>query len=149
MYEWLNRFFFLFNEEARIANINQLPGTDGFTSPPKDAVMSTSSFSRVELSILIGKKSLYLMGLEPATFRLQFHTLTSRPLVPSYGNGMEWKYRWWYVMYEWMDGWMDRWMDGWMDGCMNGRWMDEWMDEWIGRWIGGWMDEWKDEWIGR
>ena len=35
------------NEEARntkVANINQLPGTDGFTSPRKDAVMNTSSF---------------------------------------------------------------------------------------------------------
>ena len=39
-------------------------GTDGFTSPPKDAVMNTSSFLRVELSILIGEKSLYLVGLE-------------------------------------------------------------------------------------
>ena len=35
------------NEEAgiaQVANINQLPGTDGFTSPPKDAVMNASSF---------------------------------------------------------------------------------------------------------
>ena len=73
------------NEEARIAqvaNINQLPGTNGFTSPPKDAVMNTSSFLRVELSTLIGEKSLTLVGLEPATFRLQASTLTSRPLVP-------------------------------------------------------------------
>ena len=65
-----SRFFCVFfkcfdqmwlNEEARIAqvaNINQLPGTDGFTSPPKDAVMNTSSFLRVELSTLIGEKSL-------------------------------------------------------------------------------------------
>ena len=87
-------FFFFFykcfgqiwlNEEARIAqvaNINQLPGTNGFTSPPKDAVMNTSSFLRVELSTLIGEKSLTLVGLEPATFRLQASTLTSRPLVP-------------------------------------------------------------------
>ena len=47
------------NEEARIAqvaNINQLPGTDGFTSPPKDAVINTSSFFRVELSTPIGEK---------------------------------------------------------------------------------------------
>lgn len=57
------------NEEARIAyivvaNINQVPGTDGFTSLPKNVVMNrgTSSFLRVELSILIGKKSLYLSG---------------------------------------------------------------------------------------
>ena len=73
------------NEEARIAqvaNINQLPGTHGFTSPPKDAVMITSSFLRVELSTLIGEKSLNLVGLEPATFRLQASTLTSWPLVP-------------------------------------------------------------------
>ena len=56
--------------------------TDGFTSPPKDAVMNTSSFLRVELSTLIGEKSLTLVGLEPATFRLQASTLTSRPLVP-------------------------------------------------------------------
>ena len=73
------------NEEARIAqvaNINQLPGTNGFTSPPKDSVMNTSSFLRVELSTLIGEKSLTLVGLEPATFRLQASTLTSRPLVP-------------------------------------------------------------------
>ena len=72
------------NEEARIAqvaNINQLPGTDGFTSPPKDAVMN-ASFLKVELSTLIGEKSLILVGLEPATFRLQASTLTSRPLVP-------------------------------------------------------------------
>ena len=61
------------NEEARIAqvaNINQLPGTNGFTSPPKDAVMNTSSFLRVELSTLIGEKSLTLVGLEPATFSI-------------------------------------------------------------------------------
>ena len=35
------------NEEAgiaQVANINQLPGTDSFTSPPKDAVTITSSF---------------------------------------------------------------------------------------------------------
>ena len=47
------------NEETRIAqvaNINQLPGTDGFTSPLKDAVINTSSFLRVELSTLIGEK---------------------------------------------------------------------------------------------
>ena len=65
------------NEEARIAqvaNINQLPG--------KGAVMNTSSFLRVELSTLIGEKSLTLVGLEPATFRLQASALTSRPLVP-------------------------------------------------------------------
>ena len=24
------------NENSKVANINQLPGTDGFTSPPKD-----------------------------------------------------------------------------------------------------------------
>ena len=73
------------NEEARIAqvaNINKLPGTDGFTSPPKDAMMNTSSFLRVELSTLIREKSLTLVGLESATFRLQASTLTSRPLVP-------------------------------------------------------------------
>ena len=32
-----------FNEETRIAqvaNINQLPGTDGFTSPPKDVMIN-------------------------------------------------------------------------------------------------------------
>ena len=47
------------NEEDRIsqvANINQLPGTDGFTSPPKEVVINTSSFLRVELSTLIGEK---------------------------------------------------------------------------------------------
>ena len=48
------------NEEIRIsqvANINQVPGTDGFTSPPKDAVINTSSFFKVELrSTLIGEK---------------------------------------------------------------------------------------------
>ena len=47
------------NEETRIAevaNINQLPGTDGFTSPPKDAVINTFSFLKVELSKLIGEK---------------------------------------------------------------------------------------------
>ena len=35
------------NEEAgiaQVANINQLPGTDGFTFLPKDAVTNTSSF---------------------------------------------------------------------------------------------------------
>ena len=36
---------------------------------------------RVELSILMGKKSLHLVGLEPATFLLQGSTLTNRPLV--------------------------------------------------------------------
>ena len=36
----------------------------------------------VKLSILIGEKSLYLVGFEPATFRLQASTSTSRPLVP-------------------------------------------------------------------
>ena len=30
------------NEEAGIANVNQLPGTDGITSPLKDAVTNTS-----------------------------------------------------------------------------------------------------------
>ena len=29
---------------AQVANINKLPGTDSFTSPPKDAVTDTSSF---------------------------------------------------------------------------------------------------------
>ena len=68
-------------EETRIAQVaNQLPRTNGFTSPLKDAGMNTS-FLRVELSLLIGDKSLYLVGLEPATFRLQASTLTSRPLV--------------------------------------------------------------------
>ena len=46
-------------EETRIAqgaNINLLPGTDGFTSPLKDAVMNTSSFLRAELGTLIGEK---------------------------------------------------------------------------------------------
>ena len=50
-----------FNEETRIAqvaNINQLP-RNGFTSPSKDVMMNTSSFLRVELSTLIGEKSLY------------------------------------------------------------------------------------------
>ena len=42
--------------------------------------MNTSSFLRVELSILIGEKGLYHVGLERATFRLQASTLTSRPL---------------------------------------------------------------------
>ena len=28
---------------AQVVNINQLPMTNGFTSPPKDAVMNTSS----------------------------------------------------------------------------------------------------------
>ena len=64
------------NEETRIAqvaNVNQLPGTDRFTSP-----INTASFLRVELSTLIGEKSLTLGGgLEPATFRLQASTLTS------------------------------------------------------------------------
>ena len=49
----------LFNEESRIAqvaNINQLPGTNGFTSSPKDAVINTSSFLKLELSTLIGEK---------------------------------------------------------------------------------------------
>ena len=38
------------NEEARIAqvaNINQFPRNDSFTSPPKDAMINTSSFLRV------------------------------------------------------------------------------------------------------
>ena len=63
------------NEKARIAqvtNINQLP---------RMRWMNTS-FLRVELSILIGEKkpvlSLYLVGLQPATFRLQ----ASKPLIP-------------------------------------------------------------------
>ena len=51
---------------AQVANINQHPGTNGFTSPPKDAAMNTS-FLRVELSILIDEKSLYLVGLQPET----------------------------------------------------------------------------------
>ena len=38
---------------APVANINQLPRTNGFTSPLNDAVTSTS---RVELSILMGEK---------------------------------------------------------------------------------------------
>ena len=52
--EIIKDFFFLqvflsnvANEEAgiaQVANINQLPGTDSFTSPPKDAVTITSSF---------------------------------------------------------------------------------------------------------
>ena len=60
------------NEETRIAqvaNINQLPGTNSFTSSPKDAVINTSSFLKVELSTLIGeKKPDPSGGLEPATF---------------------------------------------------------------------------------
>ena len=39
------------NEEggiAQIANINQLPRTDGIASPPKDAVTNTSSFCHFE-----------------------------------------------------------------------------------------------------
>ena len=58
------------NEEAtiaQVANINQLPGTDGFISPPKDAMINTSSFLRVELSTLLDEKSMTLVGLEPAT----------------------------------------------------------------------------------
>ena len=63
--------------------LNQLPWSNGFTSRPKDAVINTFSFLRVELSKLIGeRKSLTLVGLEPATFRLQASTLTSRPLEP-------------------------------------------------------------------
>ena len=44
---------------AQVANINQLPGTDGYSSPLKDAVMNTSSFFilRAELSIFIHKKA--------------------------------------------------------------------------------------------
>ena len=57
------------NKEARIAQIANIN------------LMNTSSFLRVELSTLIGEKSLTLVGLEPATFRLQASTLTSRPLV--------------------------------------------------------------------
>ena len=30
---------------AQIANINQLSGADSFTSPPKDAMMNTNSFT--------------------------------------------------------------------------------------------------------
>ena len=63
-------------------NEDQLPGTDGFTSPPKDAVINTSSFLKVELSTLIGEQKPDPSGLEPATFRLQVSTLTSRPLEP-------------------------------------------------------------------
>ena len=51
---------------AQVANINQHPETNGFTSPLKDAAMNTS-FLRVELSILIDEKSLYLVGLQPET----------------------------------------------------------------------------------
>ena len=46
-YFFISVFPNLANEEAGIAqvsNISQLPGTDGLTSPPKDAVMNTSSF---------------------------------------------------------------------------------------------------------
>ena len=32
--------------------MNQNPGTDGFTSPPKDAARNASSFAGVELSRL-------------------------------------------------------------------------------------------------
>ena len=40
---------------------------------------------RVEMSIFISEKSLYLVGFEPATFQMQASTLTNRPLVhPSY-----------------------------------------------------------------
>ena len=44
------------NQEATSANSNQLPRTDGFTSPPKDAVINTSSVLRVELSTFLGEK---------------------------------------------------------------------------------------------
>ena len=60
---WLNKE----SRIAEVANINQLYATDRFTSPKKKAVMNTS-FLRLELSILRGEKSLYLVGLEPATF---------------------------------------------------------------------------------
>ena len=49
---WLNKE----TRIAQVANINQLPGSNGFTSPPKDAVINTSSFLKVELSTLIGEK---------------------------------------------------------------------------------------------
>ena len=62
----------LANEEAGIAKIrnnNLLPGTDSFTSSPKDVVTNTFSFLRVQLSILMDEKSLQLVGLKPATFQ--------------------------------------------------------------------------------
>ena len=41
---------------AQVANINQLPWTDSFTSLPKDAVINNSFFLKVELTTLIGEK---------------------------------------------------------------------------------------------
>ena len=49
------------NEEAgiaQVANINQFPRRDG----------DEHLILRVELSILVGEKSLHLAGLEPTTF---------------------------------------------------------------------------------
>ena len=68
------------NEETRIAQVLILTSSDGFTSPPKDVVINTFSFLKVELSKLIGERK--SLTLEPATLRLEASTLTSRPLEP-------------------------------------------------------------------
>ena len=72
------------NEEAgiaEVANVNQLPGTDGLYIPSEGYGDEHLLILSVELSILMGEKSLHLVGLEPATFRLQASTLTTRPLL--------------------------------------------------------------------
>ena len=65
------------NEEARIANINQLPETDGFTSPPEgwDDEHLLILEIRAECTQR-RKKPVPIVGLhlEPATFRLQAST---------------------------------------------------------------------------
>ena len=62
------------NEEAgiaQVANINQFSRDQQLYIPSKGCGDEYLLILKVELSILIGKKSLHLVGLELANFRLQ------------------------------------------------------------------------------
>ena len=62
------------NEEAgiaQVANINQFSRDQQLYIPSKRCGDEYLLILKVELSILIGKKSLHLVGLELANFRLQ------------------------------------------------------------------------------
>ena len=62
------------NEEAgiaQVANINQFSRDQQLYIPSKGCGDEYLLIVKVELSILIGKKSLHLVGLELANFRLQ------------------------------------------------------------------------------
>ena len=66
------------NEEAGIAQVAPAPQDRRLYIPSEGCGDEHFLILRVELSILMGEKSLHLVGLEPATFRLQASTLTNR-----------------------------------------------------------------------